>query len=121
MLHEFVVLYRAEIIRRCRSKVASRSIPLPTRAEIDHGVPLFLDQLVDALRSGTKSSAAINRTATLHGHDLMMQGFTISQVVHDYGDVCQSITDWQSKRRRQSRPTTSGCSMRVSTMPLQAP
>ena len=73
--------------------MASRSIPLPTRAEIDHGVPLFLNQLVDALRSGTKSSAAINRSATLHGHDLMMQGFTISQVVRDYGDVCQSITE----------------------------
>jgi hypothetical protein len=28
-----------------------------------------------------------------HGHDLLLQGFTISQVVHDYGDVCQSVTD----------------------------
>jgi hypothetical protein len=26
-------------------------------------------------------------------HDLLLQGFTVSQVVHDYGDVCQSITD----------------------------
>jgi hypothetical protein len=23
----------------------------------------------------------------------LLQGFTISQVVHDYGDVCQSVTD----------------------------
>jgi hypothetical protein len=28
-----------------------------------------------------------------HGHDLLVQGFTVSQVVHDYGDVCQSVTD----------------------------
>ena len=24
---------------------------------------------------------------------MLLQGFTVSQVVHDYGDVCQSITD----------------------------
>ena len=24
---------------------------------------------------------------------ISLQGFTVSQVVHDYGDVCQSITD----------------------------
>ena len=29
----------------------------------------------------------------MHGHDLLLQGFTVSQVVHDYGDVCQAITD----------------------------
>ena len=50
MLHEFISANRDEIIRRCRAKVATRSIPPPTEAEIDHGVPVFLDQLVDALR-----------------------------------------------------------------------
>jgi hypothetical protein len=29
----------------------------------------------------------------LHGHDLLLQGFTVAQVVRDYGDICQSITD----------------------------
>ena len=29
----------------------------------------------------------------MHGHDLLHQGFSVSQVVHDYGDVCQSITE----------------------------
>ena len=28
-----------------------------------------------------------------HGHELLLQGFTVSQVVHDYGDVCQAITE----------------------------
>ena len=46
MLHEFIAINRDEIIRRCRAKVATRSVPPPTEAEIDHGVPLFLDQLV---------------------------------------------------------------------------
>ena len=34
----------------------------------------------------------------LHGRDLQLQGFTVSQVVHDYGDVCQSITDLAMER-----------------------
>ena len=93
MLHEFIALNRDEIIRRCRAKVATRPTPPPTDAEIDHGVPLFLDQLVDVLRLGESSSAAMSSTAVLHGHDLLRQGFTVSQVVHDYGDVCQSITE----------------------------
>jgi len=93
MLHEFVAAHREEIIGRCRMKVAARSVPPPTQAEIDHGVPLFLEQLVDALRLGVLSSAEISHTALLHGHDLLLRGFTVSQVVHDYGDVCQAVTD----------------------------
>ena len=92
-LYEFIGVYREDIIRRCRAKVAKRSAPPPTEAEIDHGVPLFLDQLVEALRLGQLSSPEIGRSAVLHGHDLLLQGFTVAQVVRDYGDVCQSITD----------------------------
>ena len=94
MLYEFIEVHREEIIRRCRAKVAARSIPPPTAAEIDHGVPLFLEQLVGALRSGgNQRDPEIAKGARLHGHDLLVQGFTVSQVVHDYGDVCQSITE----------------------------
>lgn len=92
-LYEFIGVYREDIIRRCRAKVAARSAPPPTEAEIDHGVPLFLDQLVEALRLGQVSNPEIGRSAVLHGHDLLLQGFTVAQVVRDYGDVCQSITD----------------------------
>ena len=34
----------------------------------------------------------MDQTAGQHGHDLLRQGFTVSQVVHDYGDVCQTVT-----------------------------
>jgi hypothetical protein len=36
--------------------VALRSVPPPTEAELDRGVPLFLEQLVDALRLGLPST-----------------------------------------------------------------
>jgi signal transduction histidine kinase len=93
MLFEFIDFNRNEIIRRCREKVARRSSPPPTPAEIDHGVPLFLSQLIHSLRSGVSASAEISDTALLHGQELLRQGFSVSQVVHDYGDVCQSITE----------------------------
>jgi signal transduction histidine kinase len=93
MLRDFIDRHRDEIIVRCRAKVATRSVPPPTDIEIDHGVPVFLDQLTDALRLGDGDSRAIGRTAVLHGRDLLLQGFTVSQVVHDYGDVCQAITE----------------------------
>ena len=93
MLHEFIAANREEIIDRCRAKVAKRSVPPPTKAEIEHGVPVFLDQLKDALRLGLVSSPEIGRSALMHGHDLLLQGFSVSQVVHDYGDVCQAITE----------------------------
>jgi signal transduction histidine kinase len=48
---------------------------------------------VNALRLGLSSSPEIRGTALQHGHDLLLQGFTVSQVVHDYGDVCQAITE----------------------------
>ena len=50
MLHEFLTLHRDEIIARTREKVATRTAPRPTDAELEHGVPLFLDQLAETLR-----------------------------------------------------------------------
>jgi signal transduction histidine kinase len=93
MLYEFIELNRDEIVRRCRARVGKRSIPPPTPAETDHGVPVFLNQLQHALRFGVSMSSEIGGTALRHGHDLVLQGFTVSQVVHDYGDVCQAITE----------------------------
>ena len=89
---------REEIIRRCRGKVATRSQPPPTETEIDHGVPMFLDQLLDELRHGQPTGGDIMKTATRHGKDLLRQGLTVSQVVHDYGDICQSITELALER-----------------------
>jgi len=60
---------------------------------MDHGVPVSLGQLRDALRLGATTSSEIGRNAIKHGHDLLRQGFTVSQVVHDHGDVCQAITE----------------------------
>ncbi len=93
MLDTFVIANREELIRRCRARVGARSMPAPTAAELESGIPQFLDQLVEALQHRREPHLAIDRSAAQHGRDLQGQGFTVSQVVHDYGDVCQSITD----------------------------
>ena len=99
MLHAFIADNRNELIARARTKVASRSAPRPTEEELDNGIPLFIDQLVEALRMSTprsetrRSSAAIGASAAIHGGHLLRMGFTIAQVVHDYGDVCQAVTE----------------------------
>jgi signal transduction histidine kinase len=112
MLHEFLDANREELIGRCRAKVALRSAPRPTLAEMEHGIPLFLGQLIDTLRGEQTPEAAaapkdkeplhlvkksvpleIAITASKHGHELLRRGFTVDQVVHDYGDLCQSITE----------------------------
>lgn len=93
MLHEFIASHRDEIVARCIARVASRPQSAHVPAEINSGVPLFLDQVVQTLQSPGDISLDISASAALHGHDLLLKGFTVSQVVHDYGDVCQTITE----------------------------
>lgn len=106
MLHEFLASNRDELIRRCRSKVSQRDSPPVTSSELEHGVPQFLGQLVEALRceqagtsSRTLASAERGRSAAaLHGKELLEGGYTVDQVVHDYGDICQAITGLAKER-----------------------
>ncbi len=98
MLHDFIRAKRAEILLRTRSRVASRPAPKPTTDEIESGIPFFLDELVEMLRDHLHSSAIIDRSATRHGSDRFDRGFTITQVVHDYGDVCQVVTELAIER-----------------------
>src|SRR6185436_6190132 len=46
VLHEFLEANRAELIERCRAKVALRPAPTATSTKMDHGIPLFLSQLI---------------------------------------------------------------------------
>jgi signal transduction histidine kinase len=94
MLHEFNTAHRERVIARTREKVACRTAPRPTELEITHGVPLFLDQLVARLQTGVEAGATeIGASASLHGGELLTAGLTIGQVVHDYGNICQAITE----------------------------
>lgn len=97
MLYEFVTTYRDAIITRAREKLTARPWPSASAQELENGVPLFLTQLSETLRLESTGAAtphgAIGSAATRHGSDLLALGFTVSQVVHDYGDICQAVTE----------------------------
>lgn len=97
MLFEFIVANREDIIRRTGERVRGRAWPSVSSREIEHGVPLFLTQLSETLRSEATatpfSSDAIGSTAARHGAELLKAGYNVNQVVHDYGDICQAITE----------------------------
>lgn len=114
MLHEFIQRHRQELIALCKAKVGKRS-SLPPFKDIEHGVPQFLDLLERALKAQsarvgshleivgsmpvTAASEEGNRRAALHGKELLELGYTFDQVVHGYGDICQSITELASHKR----------------------
>jgi signal transduction histidine kinase len=111
MLHDFLDANRPALIARCLAKLALRSPARAADTQMQFGVPVFLDELIRTLRmeqgsaplqsrrvsgrSGGSSDtqSEIGETAAAHGRELMAQGYTIEQVVHDYGDLCQAITD----------------------------
>lgn len=110
-MHKFLTANRDELIARCRAKVALRSPPGLPEKELANGVTVFLGQLIKTLQleetahpmrsrrvsgpsgGGNPSLSEIGESATLHGKELMQHGFTVDEVVHDYGDLCQAISD----------------------------
>jgi signal transduction histidine kinase len=103
MLHDFLTRHRDEILAHARRQIATRTAPRPTEAELQHGVPTFLAQLADTLRceqetKARHTSAAMAQSACRHGAELQQAGFTVAQVVHDYGDVCQAVTEVAMER-----------------------
>ena len=110
-MHVFLANNRDELIARCKAKVAQRPRRAATEEQLRNGVPLFLEQLCrtlvaeaegqagESLRiSGSSGGNAatlseMGVTAAAHGKQLLELGFSVDQVVHDYGDLCQAITD----------------------------
>jgi signal transduction histidine kinase len=100
VLHDFLETNHAELIEKCRAKVAQRTAPRATPKEMEHGIPLFLGQLIETLRieqaahpADEALPSAMIAAATKHGHQSREEGYTVDQVVHGYGDLCQAITE----------------------------
>jgi signal transduction histidine kinase len=115
-MYEFLHTNRDELIERCRVKVATRPPRVASAEQLKNGVALFLDQLTSTLlaeRHGRSaesmriSGAAggdsadlseIGRAAKAHGKQLMELGYSVDDVVHGYGDLCQAIGDLAVER-----------------------
>src|SRR5579871_3802753 len=115
-MHAFLSNNREELIVRCKEKVARRPTRRATAAQLANGIPLFLDQLIRTLQAEERGepeeslrisgaaggdSTALSEMgvgAAVHGKELLQLGYSIDAVVHDYGDLCQSITDLAVER-----------------------
>jgi signal transduction histidine kinase len=115
MMHDFLANNREELAKRCRVKVGERPGRDATDAQLLNGIPMFLEQLIRTLKSeitqpahdtdaiagpadGSPSLSEVSVTAGQHGKDLLALGLSVDQVVHDYGDLCQAITDLAMER-----------------------
>ena len=110
-MHAFLAENREDLITRCRAKVASRTPWRQPRRELPHGITVFLDQLIKTLQAeeaensrrsrklsgasggGRPTLSDLGESATAHGRELLEHGYTVEELVHDYGDLCQAITD----------------------------
>jgi hypothetical protein len=94
MLDKFITMERRELISRTKARVAGRTGPKP---ELPDGIPAFLDQLVAALRLADSTDKIdhdrIRESAGKHGDAMRHLGLSVEEVVHEYGDVCQTITE----------------------------
>lgn len=102
MLHEFLLENRKELAARCRAKVIERSSSQSAADEQEFGIPVLIEQLAHALGSERTLSPhtghacvspGVDGSAGKHGNELLRAGFTVDQVVHDYGDLRQALTE----------------------------
>jgi signal transduction histidine kinase len=115
-MHIFLSDNRDTLIARCKAKVSRRPQRGASDEQLSNGVPMFLEQLIRTLiaeeagiddvavlvsgPSGgdTLALSEIGVAAAAHGKALLELGFTVEQVVHDYGDLCQAITELAHER-----------------------
>lgn len=116
MLSHFLDENRAELITRCAAKVAKRPARHAFHEQLENGIPMFLEQLIQTLDAESdgdasegerisgpaggdyKGESEIRVTAMAHGKTLLLLDYTFDQVVHDYGDLCQAVTDLAVER-----------------------
>jgi len=91
-LSAFLLQNRELIERRTSEVFFARSEPKPLVSELDRGVPIFMEQLIETLDGHNGDDSEIAKTATSYGQRLFLLGFTVSELVHGYGSVCSVVT-----------------------------
>ncbi len=102
MLHDFVTTHRQAIATRAGERATRRAAVPEATVALKYGAGHFLDQLSETLLAESTAVVTddddIGETATLHGRELLALGLTVSEVVHDYGEICQAVTELAIER-----------------------
>jgi signal transduction histidine kinase len=100
MLHEFLTANRDAILAAAIEKNSGIRDDKPITAASERGMPAFYTHLISQMETSEEGGAAKKESTGgrmdsgstyQHGRELSRLGYTISQVVHGYGVLCQAI------------------------------
>ena len=110
MLYEFLSTNRTALLEKSADMSALQGTRSEPQSQSYGQISVFLDQLINILRLEESADAAascaigagqsslpattmeMTRSAISHGRELRRLGFTIEEVVRNYGGMCQAIT-----------------------------
>jgi hypothetical protein len=93
VLDTFIDAKRSEIVGHCLHALQKR-YPDRLDEDLSHGFASFIDEVIDALReNGGGPAPSRESNAAQHAIVRKRQGFDLSRVIHDYGLVCDSISE----------------------------
>lgn len=96
VLKKFLVKNKKDILELTEEKSKKLVGILGISDQLKLGLELFYDQLVKILESSNSEnnpSRDMLSSAAAHGQESLRLGYSLSQVVHSYGAICQSITE----------------------------
>ena len=110
VLHDFLTLHKTDLLEECRARARERDPSRSPATRMSDGIPTFLNQLIRTLQieqtstpqrsrlvsgpsGGGPAASEVADSAAIHGRELSRRGCSVDQVVHEYGDLCQSIGD----------------------------
>lgn len=98
MLREFISQHRSELLALCASKAAGRyDAEVSDGAEF--GTPVFVDCLVACLEGDDSHHISLDTIAARHGAEMLDRGLPVDWLIHEYGDICQAVTELAALER----------------------
>ncbi len=102
MLYEFLTRERIPILAQCEQEILSFGAPRGFSDPPANGWRIFYDELIELLQRDQPFEFYVERGihtdgAERHGKEYVRLGYTVSEVVHSYGVICQAITEFAQK------------------------
>lgn len=109
-LHDFLLNHEKEVIELTGKLILQRAGVRPSSDQLKQALPIFYHQLINVFkdaknRVGSKDEEAFSDAGAIHGMELFRLGYTISNVVHSYGAICQAITELAIEKRVSITPS----------------
>jgi hypothetical protein len=104
LLYEFLLVEREKILALCTNKIVRLADSRSSSEKMERGLPLVYDELIEVLRGDADEfgEARNDEIESLHrdsaerrAKESLRLGYSISQVVHSYGALCQAITQYR--------------------------